>query len=528
MVRRSLGFVGALSLLAAVAGPIAIADAAEQRVVTVNNRYIPGDASVTPLPPITLLRGDNLLHTNNDSEPHDLISDATGPNGQPYFDSELIGTGESARVPVENLAPGVYLFTCSIHPFMHGSLDVKGTPAPPEPAQPGDTQVASGENYFAPKTLTVPVGTSVRWRNAGQISHSVTASDGSWDSHPACPTAQCMAPGETFSKTFNATGVFRYYCKLHGTPGGTGHAGTLTVVPPGSTPTSVDGLGVSKSGLSVNVNGSATFGGEPPVTVSEDTAGDAPAADLADDTGVDLVSAAAYQPDPAIPSLFFEWRVTGLPQTGSLPEAIRYTLPFKIGTKQFQLQAKLSNVGSVTVVDDPQGHPAHVGNAFQLRGNCVANYPQAPVPLANCPHLAWLGGTFDAANKIVRIKVPLGITPEFAPGAVLERNVSTNTSLVQISATYQAVASSGTTTGDVSDWGSDDDTFKYAIPKQEVRLGLTPAGTPVEQVGFGTASTLSGSSFTGSLTAPGPGTYDLWARACFGTSCGTRKTTVTV
>jgi plastocyanin len=525
-------------LLLVVALPVAEArssrDGTTHDVHTVANAYVPGDAQFADTPAQVIVQGDSLRHTNHDSESHDLLALENGPDGKPWFKSELIGQNETAPVPVEDLPPGVYGYTCSIHPFMRGRLDVRRRPSPPEPQGPGDVTVTADSLVFIPKHITVPTGTTVLWRNDGAQNHTVTANDGSWDSSPACPTtSECWRPGQTFAHTFNQTGTFGYYCKLHGTTQGTGHAGTVTVVPPGSTPTTTDVLSASASGGQVSVTGNATFQGEAPVTISEDAAGDPPAAaaGLGDETGVDMVKATAYRPNPDSASIFFEWHLTGLPDSGSLPEAVRYTIPFKIGTAQFQLQAKLSNVASVTVVDDPPGHPGHVGNAFQLRGNCLANWPQPQVPLANCPHLAWLGGSFDPATDVVRIKVPIGIRPEFAPGAALQRNVSTNTSLVRISATYQAVASSGTTTGDEAEWGTDDDTFTYRIPGKTVSLGIATAGTPQSGVSFGTAATVGASGdFTGSLSTAGlaPGSYDVWARSCFGTNCGARFTRITI
>ena len=529
MVKRSLSLFLLAGMLAGLAPASASPDGTTHDVHTVANAYVPGDAQFAETPAQVIIQGDSLRHTNVDVDLHDLLALENGPDGKPWFDSPLVGQNETAMVPVEDLPPGTYSYTCSIHTFMRGRLQIRSRPPVPEPQVPGDVTVSSGDNFFAPKTITVPVGTTIEWENIGQENHSVTSNDGSWDSSLACPTAGCWAPGQTFIHTFDRAGTFAYYCKLHGTPAGTGHAGTVIVVPPGSVPTTVDFVNASPSGNQISVAGGATFQGEAPVTVSEDPSGDGPVApDLADDTGVDLVRATAYRPNPASSSLFFEWHLTGLPDTGSINEAVRYTLPFKIGTAQFQLQAKLSNLTSVTVADDPQGHATRLNNAFQLRGNCTANWPQPPVPLGNCPHLAWLGGSFDSESNVVRIKVPIGVRPEFAPGAVLQRNTNTNTSLVRIQATYQAVASSGTTTGDEAEWGTDDATFTYRIPGKTVMLGIAPAGTPESGVSFGTAATLDiYDYFSGSVTAPGPGSWDVWTKACFGTNCAARSTRVT-
>ena len=61
---------------------------------------------------------------------------------------------------------------------------------------------------FSPQTLTVAKGTSITWTNNDSTTHTVTSDSGIWDSGD-------LAPGKTFSYTFNQTGTFPYYCKIH-------------------------------------------------------------------------------------------------------------------------------------------------------------------------------------------------------------------------------------------------------------------------------------------------------------------------
>jgi plastocyanin len=84
-------------------------------------------------------------------------------------------------------------------------------------------------NLFTPKNVTVTQGETVTWNNTSGI-HNVHFDDGSFD-QPASPTA---APW-TVSRTFTGTtpGTYRYYCELHGGPGGAGMSGTVTVTTPG-------------------------------------------------------------------------------------------------------------------------------------------------------------------------------------------------------------------------------------------------------------------------------------------------------
>jgi plastocyanin len=92
---------------------------------------------------------------------------------------------------------------------------------------PGTTPGRTGrtvdviDNAYVPPELTVTVGTEVIWTYVGpDAPHSVTAADGSFDSHPECSASRldaCMRTvGEAFRFTFTTAGSFRYSCKIHG------------------------------------------------------------------------------------------------------------------------------------------------------------------------------------------------------------------------------------------------------------------------------------------------------------------------
>ena len=94
-------------------------------------------------------------------------------------------------------------------------------------ARAEDRGIDVQDNRFAPATVTVAPGDTVTWTQSGSNPHSVTADDGSFDSHPNCPPA-CMGNGDTFSHTFDDSGEFGYHCKIHGSPG-QGMSGTVVV-----------------------------------------------------------------------------------------------------------------------------------------------------------------------------------------------------------------------------------------------------------------------------------------------------------
>ena len=61
---------------------------------------------------------------------------------------------------------------------------------------------------FTPGMRTVAVGMTVTWTNVSSLTHTVTADDGSFGS-------PLLAPGASFSHTFNTLGVFAYHCNIH-------------------------------------------------------------------------------------------------------------------------------------------------------------------------------------------------------------------------------------------------------------------------------------------------------------------------
>lgn len=97
---------------------------------------------------------------------------------------------------------------------------------------------------FNPSTTTVPVGTTITWRNDEPITHTVTSGryegvdkttglrseqypDGTFN-------AELGGKGKTFSFTFTKPGSYTYYCDIH-----QGMNATIVVV---ADPTSTEGV----------------------------------------------------------------------------------------------------------------------------------------------------------------------------------------------------------------------------------------------------------------------------------------------
>jgi plastocyanin len=91
---------------------------------------------------------------------------------------------------------------------------------------PPGTTVQVLNNSFSPVSVTITAPATVTWNwPSGSAGHNVVPDDGST---PASSGALANGP-KTYSFTFNTPGTYRYYCANHGSPGGVGMSGTITV-----------------------------------------------------------------------------------------------------------------------------------------------------------------------------------------------------------------------------------------------------------------------------------------------------------
>jgi plastocyanin len=89
-------------------------------------------------------------------------------------------------------------------------------PAPVVASRSAGAGVEAGESAaitieqmrFSLPTVTVRKGGSVTWQNSEGMPHTVTANDGSFGSGR-------LTQGDSYSRTFEQTGTFGYYCSLH-------------------------------------------------------------------------------------------------------------------------------------------------------------------------------------------------------------------------------------------------------------------------------------------------------------------------
>jgi len=122
------------------------------------------------------------------------------------------------------------------------------------PAWAADHQVTLSGLSFSPSALTINQGDTVTFTYAGgSMPHNAVADDGSFNSGSASSSAWTYT-----TPAFNTTGNFRYYCVIHGGPGGAGMSGTITVQSYNPPPPPDFGLAAQSGSATVTQGASAT------------------------------------------------------------------------------------------------------------------------------------------------------------------------------------------------------------------------------------------------------------------------------
>lgn len=85
-----------------------------------------------------------------------------------------------------------------------------GCHGPVSPPGDGEASVVKIDGcMFYPTVARVPVGTTVRFLNTGQVPHNVTGVSGAWGSPGE------FAPNTEYRATFSAAGIYPFACTLH-------------------------------------------------------------------------------------------------------------------------------------------------------------------------------------------------------------------------------------------------------------------------------------------------------------------------
>ncbi|HUR49093.1 MAG TPA: plastocyanin/azurin family copper-binding protein [Acidimicrobiales bacterium] len=114
-MNRIISAVLATALLAAVASSPTPAGPLDQRIVAAAFQFVPAETTIS--------RGQLLEFTNLDVAPHNLIALRLGRGGKPAFRTDTIGAGTTVVLEgLDKLPPGVYDYTCTLHPAMLGTI----------------------------------------------------------------------------------------------------------------------------------------------------------------------------------------------------------------------------------------------------------------------------------------------------------------------------------------------------------------------------------------------------------------------
>jgi plastocyanin len=178
----------------------------ELPVGTLEVRIVGDDAGDFVPGELTVDVGQSVTFVNIHSDEHT----ATGSG----FDTGIIpDEGGTATVVLDT--PGVFPYACQIHPEMTGVIRVRDengvvpeTQSSTQEVPAGATTVSIVNLSFDPAQVTIPTGTAVSWSNDDSVPHTVTSSDGVFDSG-------IFDPGGTFTWTFDQPGAFPYACQLH-------------------------------------------------------------------------------------------------------------------------------------------------------------------------------------------------------------------------------------------------------------------------------------------------------------------------
>jgi plastocyanin len=73
--------------------------------------------------------------------------------------------------------------------------------------EPDENEIVVADYTFVPETLTVEVGSEVKWSSSDVVFHTITASDGSFSG--------ALRPNQSFSQTFEQPGTYEYFSAFY-------------------------------------------------------------------------------------------------------------------------------------------------------------------------------------------------------------------------------------------------------------------------------------------------------------------------
>lgn len=206
----------------------------QNRTATVRTVDIPLDAGKKDMlfeyyypSSIKVRTGDTVTWINKDTVSHTVTSVAfnSGQILPPPQSRDGMGNNNNSTTSFSFTfdRKGVYSYFCQIHPYMSGTVyvdadetqrNLSGTVDPRfgniiiEIPQDTAYNYKFTQGFFIPANALVPAGSRVTWVNSDYVSHTATATDGSFDTEK-------VDPRESKTLTINQTGRIAYYCAIH-------------------------------------------------------------------------------------------------------------------------------------------------------------------------------------------------------------------------------------------------------------------------------------------------------------------------
>lgn len=274
--------------------------------------------------------------------------------------------------------------------------------------------------------------------------------------------------------------------------------------------TAFEKLTVTPAADAVDVEGTVAFGGESPIVLATDAAGDNTGGAATQPLGVDLTGVAVAQREADSEDLTFELRLAELSTPRGTPETVQYNWDVEVdgGVAKGGSNWSIKTMG--TKASTQSASPWAGVHTCEPGGTANASY--------TCTEATRAEAVYDTASKTVYVNVPMS--------AIGARPGSTVASWARNGSPVWIGASAGGQRTLVETYDGIELHKAYRIPAgKTVEVGVAEAGSTVTAL---TPVTVDGSGFATSLPVPGPGTYDVLVRACFAGNCVERLVTTTV
>jgi plastocyanin len=179
-----------------------------------------GEWAVTPEARIIRPGRVTFVISNRGTMPHgfELEREGDDSDDDDKVETRFLEPGERTRVEVD-LREGLYKLECNVEGHDDMGMETllrveKGAPlaaakgGAARKAADGPVAATIEAFTFRPARIEASVGQKVTWTNRDPAEHTVAHEGGGFDSGT-------MAGGDTFTRTFDSPGEFRYICSLH-------------------------------------------------------------------------------------------------------------------------------------------------------------------------------------------------------------------------------------------------------------------------------------------------------------------------